>query len=199
MELSQLRWIKITVHQPPAYQKGLAWQPIIRQGIAVVLVAYAICAVSAQAEQALPEAANLETAKSDVLQLDRELSRLEQKRLFPMRTLVLFGMAPTLNAQAATLTLSIDGKQVSQQRLEQLQLDSLRQGGKLELWANNLRRGTHQVLIELQPEGGATTARLQEQVSLNKRQDRQVLGIQWVEPNRVNPSQFRWIEWPDYD
>lgn len=187
------------MHQPPVYQKGLAWQPIIRQGIAAVLIACAVCAPSAWAEQALPDAANLETAKSDVLQLDRELSRMEQKLLFPNRSLVLFGMAPTLEAKTLTLKLSVDGRLVSERRLEQAQLDSLRQGGKLELWADNLRRGNHQFMIEVLPEATASNANLQERITLNKRQNRQVLGIQWVEPNRINPSQFRWVEWPDYD
>lgn len=187
------------MHTPPASRNGLALLPLIRQGLAFALIACTVCASSAQAEQPLPEAANLETAKSDVLQLDRELSRLEQKRLFPLRTLVLFGMSPTLDTPALTLKLSINGKQVSQQRLESVQLDSLRQGGKLALWANNLRVGKHQLTIELQPEGDANRPPITEQITLNKRQNRQVLGVQWVEPNRVNPSQVRWIEWPDYD
>jgi len=197
LELSQLRWIKITVHKPPACQDGLAWQPIIRQGIAAVLIACAVHVPSTWAEQALPEAANLETAKSDVLQLDRELSRMEQKLLFPNRSLVLFGMSPTLEAKRLTIKLSINGRLVATQQLAQIQLDSLRQGGKLELWADNLRRGNHQLMIELQTD--TTTVLLQEKINLNKRQNRNVVGIQWVEPNRVNPSQFRWVEWPDYD
>ncbi len=187
------------MHQPPASQDGLAWQPIIRQGIAAAVIACAVHLPLTWAEPALPEAANLETAKSDVLQLDRDLSRMEQKLLFPNRSLVLFGMSSTLEAKSLAVKLSIDGRLVAEQRLEQVQLDSLRQGGKVALWADNLRRGNHQLMIELTPDTGSASRTLQERVSLNKRQNRQVIGIQWVEPNRINPSQFRWVEWPDYD
>lgn len=187
------------MHQPPAYQDGLAWQPIIRQGIVAALIVCAAHTPLTWAEPVLPEAANLETAKSDVLQLDRELSRMEQKLLFPKRSLVLFGMSSTLEAKTLTLKLSVDGRLVSEKRLDQAQLDSLRQGGKFALWADNLPRGNHQLMIELLPDHGAATAVLQERISLNKHQNRHVIGIQWIEPNRVNPSQFRWVEWPDYD
>ena len=187
------------MHQPPASQDGLAWQPIVRQGIAAAVIACAVHLPLTWAEPALPEAANLETAKSDVLQLDRDLSRMEQKLLFPNRSLVLFGMASTLEAKSLTVKLSVDGRLVAEQRLQQTQLDSLRQGGKVALWADNLRVGNHQLMIELQPEGQPTTSALQERINLNKRQNRQVIGIQWTEPNRINPSQFRWVEWPDYD
>ncbi len=183
----------------PACQDGLAWPATIRQGIAAVLIACAAPAPFAWAEQALPEAANLETAKSDVLQLDRELSRMEQKLEFPTRSLILFGMSPTLAAKTLTLKLSVDGRLVSEQRLAQAQLDSLRQGGKVALWADNLPRGMHQFLIELLPDAGSGKTSLQERININKRLNRQVLSIQWVEPNRVNPSKFRWVEWPDYD
>lgn len=187
------------MHQPPAYQKGLAWQPIIRQGIAALLIACAVGVPLVWAEQALPDAANLETAKSDVLQLDRELSRMEQKLLFPNRSLVLFGMSSTLDAKRLAVKLSVDGRLVSEQRLAQTQLDSLRQGGKIALWADNLGRGNHQFMIELVPEPNTSNTSLQERITLNKRHNRQVIGIHWVEPNRINPSQFRWVEWPDYD
>lgn len=187
------------MHTPPAEQDGLAWQPIIRQGIAAALIACAIQTPLTWAESALPEAANLETAKSDVLQLDRELSRMEQKLLFANRSLVLFGMSSTIEAQTLTVKLSIDGRLVSEQNLGQTQLDSLRQGGKFELWADNLQRGKHQLMIELIPDRGAANNVLQERITLNKRQNRHVIGVQWIEPNRINPSQFRWVEWPDYD
>lgn len=185
------------MHSLPACQDGLAWQPRIRQGIAVALIACVFQAPYAWAESALPAAANLETAKSDVLQLNRELSRMEQRLLMPNRSLVLFGMSPTLGNQQLTVQLSVNGQRVSIQRLGQTQLDSLRQGGRLALWADNLPRGNHQVRIELLADGATIVA--QEQITLSKRQNRNVLGIQWVEPNRVNPSVFRWVEWPDYD
>lgn len=187
------------MHQPPAYQKGLAWQPIIRQGFAAALMTCIVHMPCAWAEQALPEAANLETAKSDVLQLDRELSRMEQKILFPNRTVMLFGMSANLEATTLNIKLSINGQRVAEQRLDAVQIDSLRQGGRLELWADNLPLGNHQVLVELSPQPNAGQAVIQDRITLNKRQTRQVIGIQWIEPNRVNPSQFRWIEWPDYD
>lgn len=185
------------MHSLPACQDGLAWQPRIRQGIAVALIACVCQAPYAWAESALPAAANLETAKSDVLQLNRELSRMEQKLLLPNRSLILFGMSPNLGAERLTVQLFINGKSVATQPLEQVQLDSLRQGGRLALWADNLPRGNHQVRVELLANGATIVA--QEQITLNKRQNRNVLGIQWVEPNRVNPSVFRWVEWPDYD
>ncbi|MEC7119275.1 MAG: hypothetical protein VXW65_05150, partial [Pseudomonadota bacterium] len=135
-----------------------------------------------------------------VLQLDRELSRMEQKLRFPKRSMVLFGMSPSIQAQAIDLKLSLNGRVIAEHRLDQAALNSLRQGGQFPVWENNLNLGQHQFVIDVIDRSPQNTRpAIQQRINVRKRQARQVIGVQWVEPNRVNPAQFRWVEWPDYD
>ncbi len=97
--------------------------------------------------------------KSDVLSISQELSRLEEKLLYPSGTQVAIfvalakGDAMRLDA----VRLQIDGQLVAHYIYSAKELEALRKGGVQRLYVGNVATGEHrlEVLVDGKLEGGA--------------------------------------------
>jgi hypothetical protein len=96
--------------------------------------------------------------KSDVLDIAQELSRLEEKLLFPSGTqvAVFVELAPGDTMRLDAVRLSIDGKLVAQSIYSFKELEALHKGGVQRLYVGNVSTGEHQ--LEALVEGKAGDA-----------------------------------------
>ena len=101
--------------------------------------------------------------KSDVLSIAQELSRLEEKLLYPSGTqvavFVSLAQGDTLRLDA--VRLQIDGQLVAHYIYSFKELEALRKGGVQRVYVGNVTTGDHQieVVIDGKLEGGADFTR----------------------------------------
>jgi len=101
--------------------------------------------------------------KSDVLGIAQELSRLEEKLLYPSGTQVAIFVAlakgDTMRLDA--VRLKIDGELVAHYIYSFKELEALRKGGVQRLYVGNVSTGDHklEVLVDGKLEGGADFSR----------------------------------------
>jgi hypothetical protein len=97
--------------------------------------------------------------KSDVLSISEELSRLEEKLLYPSGTQVAIFVALAQGDQMRldAVRLQIDGKLVAHHIYSFKELEALRKGGVQRIYVGNVATGDHQleVLVDGKREGGA--------------------------------------------
>ena len=97
--------------------------------------------------------------KSDVLSIAEELSRLEEKLLFPSGTqvAVFVALAEGDPMRLDAVRLQIDGKLVAHYIYSSKELEALRKGGVQRVYVGNVATGEHQleVLVDGKREGGA--------------------------------------------
>jgi len=92
-------------------------------------------------------AGNIQALKSDVITLNKDLRKMEEKILFPSNTRYTVFLSLT-TGQFFTLEsvkLKIDGKLVSSHVYSQKQRSSLSRGGVHKLYVTNLNEGFHEV------------------------------------------------------
>jgi hypothetical protein len=130
----------------------------------IAVFALPVTAVFAQQDntsQGLDE--QVQEVKSDVLNIAQELSRLEEKLLYPSGTQVAVFVAlskgDTLRLDA--VRLQIDGKLVAHYIYSAKELEALRKGGVQRIYVGNVTTGDHQleVLVDGKAEGGADFSR----------------------------------------
>ncbi len=101
--------------------------------------------------------------KSDVLSISEELSRLEEKLLYPSGTQVAIFIALAKGDQTRldAVRLQIDGQLVAHHIYSAKELEALRKGGVQRIYVGNLATGDHQleVLVDGKLEGGADFSR----------------------------------------
>lgn len=87
--------------------------------------------------------------KSDVLGIASELSRLEEKLLYPSNTQVsLFvSLAPAVKFRFDSIEIQIDGKPVAYHIYAYQELEALRQGGVQRIYTGNVRSGEHALQV----------------------------------------------------
>ena len=97
--------------------------------------------------------------KSDVLSISEELSRLEEKLLYPSGTQVaiFIALAKGDPTRLDAVRLQIDGQLVAHHIYSAKELEALRKGGVQRIYVGNLATGDHQleVLVDGKLEGGA--------------------------------------------
>jgi hypothetical protein len=97
--------------------------------------------------------------KSDVLSISAELSRLEEKLLYPSGTQVAVFVALTKgdSMRLDAVRLQIDGQLVAHYIYSFKELEALRKGGVQRVYVGNVTTGAHQldVLVDGKLEGGA--------------------------------------------
>jgi hypothetical protein len=95
--------------------------------------------------------------KSDVLSIAAELSRLEEKLLYPSGTqvAVFIALAKGDQMRLDAVRLQIDGKLVAHHIYSAKELEALRKGGVQRIYIGNLVTGEHQfeVLVDGKHEG----------------------------------------------
>jgi hypothetical protein len=101
--------------------------------------------------------------KSDVLGISEELSRLEEKLLYPSGTQVAIFVALAKGDQMRldAVRLQIDGQLVAHHIYSFKELEALRKGGVQRLYVGNVATGDHrlEVLVDGKLEGGADFTR----------------------------------------
>jgi len=97
--------------------------------------------------------------KSDTLSIAQELSRLEEKLLYPSETQVAIFVTLAKDDQLRldAVRLQIDGHLVAHYIYSFKELEALRKGGVQRLYVGNVTTGDHQleVLVDGKTEGGA--------------------------------------------
>ncbi len=93
----------------------------------------------------------IQEIKSDVLGIAAELSRLEEKLLYPSNTqislFVLF--APTAKFRLDAVEIQIDGRPVAHHLYTYKELEALRQGGVQRIYTGNIRKGEHELRVSV--------------------------------------------------
>ena len=96
--------------------------------------------------------------KSDVLSISQELSRLEEKLLYPSGTqvAVFIALAEGDRMRLDAVQLKIDGQLVAHYIYSFKELEALRQGGVQRLYVGNVATGDHnlEVVVNGKLEGG---------------------------------------------
>ena len=101
----------------------------------------------------------VQEVKSDVLSISQELSRLEEKLLYPSGTQVAIFVALAKGDQMRldAVRLQIDGQLVAHYIYSAKELEALRKGGVQRIYVGNVATGDHQlnVLVDGKLKGGA--------------------------------------------
>ena len=101
--------------------------------------------------------------KSDILNISKELSQLEEKLLYPSGTQVAIFIALAKGDQMRldAVRLQIDGQLVAHHIYSFKELEALRKGGVQRIYVGNVATGDHQleVLVDGKLEGGADFSR----------------------------------------
>ena len=105
----------------------------------------------------------VQEVKSDVLAISAELSRLEEKLLYPSGTQVAIFIALAKGDQMRldAVRLQIDSQLVAHHIYSSKELEALRKGGVQRIYVGNVATGDHQleVLVDGKLEGGSDFSR----------------------------------------
>jgi hypothetical protein len=101
----------------------------------------------------------VQEVKSDVLSISAELSRLEEKLLYPSNTqlAVFVALVPGDMLRLDAVQIQIDGQPVAHYIYSFKELDALRKGGVQRIYAGNVTTGRHQIEVSVSGklQGGA--------------------------------------------
>src|SRR6058998_2603249 len=118
--------------------------------------------------------------KSDVLSISQELSRLEEKLLYPSGTQVAIFVALAKGDQMRldSVRLQIDGQLVTHHIYSAKELEALRKGGVQRIYVGNLTTGDHQleVLVDSKLEDGKDFSRT-EHLTFRKEVKPKLVGL----------------------
>src|SRR5437763_1938586 len=127
--------------------------------------------------------------KSDVLSISQELSRLEEKLLYPSGTQVAIFIALAKGNQMRldSVRLQIDGQLVTHHIYSGKELEALRKGGVQRIYVGNVATGDHQleVLVAGRLDGGADFSRT-EHFTFRKEVKPKLVGLTLAEPRSGN-------------
>jgi hypothetical protein len=127
--------------------------------------------------------------KSDVLSISAELSRLEEKLLYPSGTQVAIfvALAEGDPLRLDAVRLQIDGRLVAHYIYSAKELEALRKGGVQRIYVGNVTTGEHQleVLVDGQLEGGKDFSRT-EQFAFRKEVKPKLVELTLAGPNSGN-------------
>jgi len=132
----------------------------------------------------------IQEIKSDVLRITAELSRLEEKLLYPSGTQVaiFIALAKGDPMRLDAVRLKIDGQLAAHYIYSFKELEALRKGGMQRIYVGNVATGDHQleVVVDGKLEGGADFNRTQ-QFSFRKEVKPKLVGLTLAGPNSSNP------------
>ena len=127
--------------------------------------------------------------KSDVLRISQELSRLEEKLLYPSGTQVAVFVALAKGDQMRLdgVRLQVDGQLVAQHIYSAKELEALRKGGVQRIYVGNVTTGDHQleVLVDGKLEDGQNFNRTQ-QFTFRKEVKPKMVGLTLAGPRSGN-------------
>lgn len=124
--------------------------------------------------------------KSDVLSIAEELSRLEEKLLYPSGTQVAVFVALVEGEpiRLDAVRLQIDGQLVAHYIYSSKELEALRKGGVQRIYVGNVATGEHtlEVLVDGKREGGADFSHT-EDFSFRKEAKPKLVGLTLAGPD----------------
>ena len=127
----------------------------------------------------------VQEVKSDVLSISQELSRLEEKLLYPSGTQVAIFVALAKGDQMRldSVRLQIDGQLATQHIYSAKELEALRKGGVQRIYVGNVTTGDHKldVLVDGKLDGGADFSRT-ESFNFSKEVKPKLLGLTLAAP-----------------
>jgi hypothetical protein len=127
--------------------------------------------------------------KSDVLSIAEELSRLEEKLLYPSGTQVaiFIALAEGDPMRLDAVRLQIDGQLVAHYIYSSKELEALRKGGVQRIYVGNVAIGDHQleVIVDGKLESGADFSRT-EHLTFRKEGKPKLVGLTLAEPDSGN-------------
>ena len=133
----------------------------------------------------------VQETKSDVLSISQELSRLEEKLLYPSGTQVAIFVALAKGDQMRldSVRLQIDGQLVTQHIYSAKELGALRKGGVQRIYVGNVATGDHQleVLVDGKLEDGGDFSRT-EHFTFRKEVKPKLMGLTLSGPRSGNTS-----------
>ena len=121
--------------------------------IALLLAAAALLMVaSAHATGTTPEARtvdqDVQALKKELVDLNRDLFRLEEELLYPASTQVAVFLSVNLGTFFAldSVQLALDGKEVANYLYTEREVEALHRGGVQKLYLGNLKAGEHELV-----------------------------------------------------
>jgi hypothetical protein len=120
-----------------------------------VLAALALLVVPLSAMPAANEATNLQTVDQDVqtlkkqlIDLNRDLFKLEEDLLYPASTQVAVFLSVDVGTFFAldSVTLKVDDKEVANYLYTEREVQALHRGGVQKLYLGNLKAGSHEIV-----------------------------------------------------
>jgi len=124
--------------------------------------------------------------KSDVLSISEELSRLEEKLLYPSGTQVAIfvALAQGNRMRLDAVRLQIDGRLVAHYIYSAKELEALRKGGVQRVYVGNVATGEHQleVLVDAKLENGEDFSRT-ESFAFRKEVKPKLVGLTLAGPD----------------
>jgi hypothetical protein len=175
-----------------------AWRKRRQDAAKVIfMISATLMMATAHADDALPAPSNLEDAKSDILQLDRDLALLEQRTFLKQRTTLLFGLSPKSKQSVSVLRLTLDGQPLLTMNFAQQHMSSLKKGGMAPLWDQNLAVGMHSLEVEIVET--TTNRTIKQRFDFKKGSERNLMALQLVERPAPNTSPIKLIEWKYYE
>ncbi|HEU5235403.1 MAG TPA: hypothetical protein VFU50_21275 [Terriglobales bacterium] len=133
----------------------------------------------------------VQEVKSDVLSISQELSRLEEKLLYPSGTQVAIFVALAKGDQMRldSVRLQIDGQLVTQHIYSAKELEALRKGGVQRIYVGNVATGDHQleVLVDGKLDDGKDFSRT-EHLTFRKEVKPKLVGLTLAGPSSGNAS-----------
>jgi len=122
----------------------------------------------------------VQEVKSDVLSISQELSRLEEKLLYPSGTQVAIFVALAKGDQMRldSVRLQIDGQLITHHIYSAKELEALRKGGVQRVYVGNVATGDHQleVLVDGKLEDGKDFSRT-EHLTFRKEVKPKLVGL----------------------
>ena len=168
----------------PARFKSVLWMLLA----VFALVPTAVLAQQDNAAHGLDE--QVQEIKSDVLSISQELSRLEEKLLYPSGTQVAIfvSLAKGDSMRLDAVRLKIDGQLAAHSIYSLKELEALRKGGVQRIYVGNVATGDHQleVLVDGKLEGGADFSRT-EHFAFRKEVKPKLLGLTLAASNSSKP------------
>jgi hypothetical protein len=129
--------------------------------------------------------------KSDVLSISEELSRLEEKLLYPSGTqfVVFVELMEGDTMRLDAVRLHVDGQLVAHYIYSAKELEALRKGGVQRLYVGNVATGEHQidVLVDGMLASGESFSRT-EQFGFRKEVKPKLVGLELAGSDSGNPS-----------
>ncbi len=136
--------------------------------------------------------------KKQVLELNRDLSRLQEKLLFPPRTRLTIFLSFDLgnNFKLDAVQIKLDGKIVANHLYTERELNALKRGGAQRLYLGNLPSGNHELAAFFtgkDPKG--RDYRRDSRLKLKKGSEPQFIELQITDNTRQQQPKFKIKVW----